>query len=97
MGRQEYDIKITVNGRPINKVIIDSHYEEKHAKSVDDQVILGLVKQLDGEFFEPDDVDENFSYFVTDKMVLGGKLYKLIWCLEDDKLYIGVINAYRRK
>ncbi len=48
MNRREYDIGITVNGRQVTKVIIDPHYELKHADSVSDQIILDLVKLLDG-------------------------------------------------
>lgn len=54
MKRREYDIEITVNGQTVHKVIIDPHYEEKHGASVDDQIVLELVKQLDGELFEPE-------------------------------------------
>lgn len=97
MSRREYDIKLTVNGRAIAKVIIDSHYEEKHADSVDDVTILSLVEQLSGQNFQPDDVDGPFQYFVTDQMELDGKKYKLVWLLEDNTLHIGVVNAYRRK
>lgn len=38
-----------------------------------------------------------YEYFVTDRLTLDKKLYKLVWLLEDDQLYIGVVNAYRRK
>lgn len=100
MQRREYGIRITVNGRKISKVIVDPHYEAKHAASVDDRLILRLVRQLDGRFFEEDDVDRPYSYFVTDDMVddmvLDGKRYKLVWLLEDEQLYVGVVNAHRR-
>lgn len=29
-------------------------------------------------------------------MKYQGKRYKLVWLLEKDKMYIGVVNAYRR-
>ena len=80
----------------MSKVIIDPHYEIKHSASVDDQVILRLVRQLDGRFFETDDVERPYSYFVTDNMVLDGKRYKLVWLLEDNEFYIGIVNAHRR-
>ncbi len=97
MSRREYDIKITVNGRAIKKVVIDPHYELKHGDSVDDPTILALVGQLDGRDFQPDDIDGSFQYFATDQMELEGKKYKLVWLLENDTLYIGVLNTYRRK
>jgi hypothetical protein len=44
MSRREYNISITVNEVLISKVIIDPHYEEKHAESINDEIILELVK-----------------------------------------------------
>jgi len=58
---------------------------------------LGLVLQLDGQLFEPEAIDTPYNYFVTDDMMLKGKRYKMVWLLEDDELYIGVVNAYRRR
>ena len=71
MQRREYSIDITVNGRRINKVIIDPHYELKHSSSVHDQIILDLVKQLDGQFFKPDGIDKPYQYFKTDNRCWG--------------------------
>lgn len=48
MDRREYDISITVNGRPVTKAVIDAHYEAKHSKSISDDIIVRLVKLLDG-------------------------------------------------
>lgn len=96
MKRREYGIEILVNRRRITKVIIDSHYEKKHSATVDDQIILKLVQTLDGEIIEPDAEDPPYSYFSQDRIELDGKFYKLIWLLEDDELYVGVVNAYRR-
>jgi hypothetical protein len=96
MKRREYDISIVVNRVQITKVIIDPHYEEKHAASVSDELILELVKTLDGQVFSPDDVEPPFSYFRTEGIELNGRLYRLIWLLEEDQIYIGVVNAYRR-
>jgi len=96
VNRREYSISITINRKRITKVIIDPHYEEKHAESVTDEIILELVKMLDGSELEADDEDPPYTYFTTDKMALNGKLYKLVWLLEDNQIYIGVVNAYRR-
>jgi len=97
MDRREYDISITVNERLITKVVIDPHYEIKHSDSISDKVILELVKLLDGGIFPWQERNKAYEYFVTDGLRLNEKLYKLVWLLEDDELYIGVVNAYRRK
>ena len=96
MSRREYSISITVNDLLITKLIIDPHYELKHSDSVSDELIIELVKKLDGLEIGEDDVDPPFTYFTSDKIELDGKLYKLIWLLEDHQIYIGVVNAYRR-
>ena len=96
MSRREYSVNVVVNGLVINKVIIDPHFEEKHAKTINDEIILELVKTLNKVEVEPDDIDGRFSYFVSDRIQYQGKTYKLIWLLEDHQIYIGVINAYRR-
>jgi len=97
MERRRYKVRLVINDQKVNEVIIDPHYEKRHKSSIDDQIILELVNMLDGGEFPRSDSDDQFEYFVTDEMNLKGKLYKLIWLLEKDKLYIGVINAYRRK
>jgi hypothetical protein len=79
MDRLEYSISITVNEILITKVIIDTHYEAKHSESINDDIILSLVKTLDGQNFEADDEKPPYSYFVTDNILLNDKAYKLIW------------------
>jgi hypothetical protein len=96
MKRREYAVNLFINRRRITKVIIDPHFEEKHSESISDQLILMLVETLDGQVFEAEQVKAPYSYFKQDRIELGGKFYRLIWLLEDDELYIGVINAYRR-
>ena len=41
MSRREYKTALVINDVIIDKVIIDSHYEEKHAESINDE-IMGL-------------------------------------------------------
>ena len=91
MKRREYNIAITINAQAVRKVLVDPHYEEKHSASIDDQIILKLVEQLDGQFFEPEALGFPYTYFVTDDMVLNGKRYKMIWLLEDKKLGMGLM------
>ncbi len=95
MSRREYDISIVFNEIEIKKVIIDPHFEEKHAESINDEIILGLVKKLNGLVLSPQDVEPPFSYF-SEQFKLNEKKYRLVWLLNGEELYIGVINAYRR-
>jgi hypothetical protein len=96
IGRREYQVMIRVNGAVINRVLIDPHYERKRSAVINDRIIVSLVKKLSGVFAAPDKVNFPFSYFVSDKMELDGKSYKLIWLLEEGQDYVGVINAHRR-
>lgn len=54
--RRDYQISITVNKRAVTRVVIDPHYEIKHADSVDDEIVLSLVNMLDGKIFTPEAV-----------------------------------------
>jgi hypothetical protein len=97
MKRREYDISVTVNFRVYTKVVIDPHYEEKHAESIDDKIILKLVQMLDREVHVPRAKDEEgFEYFVREDLVLNKKTYRLIWLTHQNEIFIGVVNAYRR-
>lgn len=96
MKRREYDISIVFNEKKIKKLIIDPHYELKHAESISDVVIISLVETLDGRVLPPEDIKPPYAYFSLDRIELNGKRYKLVWVLENDQIYIGIINAYRR-
>ena len=95
-SRRRYPVLLVVNDRQINEVIIDPHYQLKHASSVNDEIILALVKKLDGGIFESDDADDEFEYFKTEPIEYMGKSYRLVWLLKYDAMYIGVVNAFRR-
>lgn len=91
--KQEFVIKrININGKSIKRVVVDSHVR-KHIDITDD-IILDLVRQLDGTDNIPDDEKNGYQYFVN-LLLLENRQYRLIWLLEKDKLYIGVITAYR--
>ena len=92
--RRTYSITpITVNDLQISEVIIDSHYEENHS-DLNDEIILVLVRKLDGRFEAPEATDEQYSYFAT-LLELNSKQYRLVWLLEDHAIYIGIVNVYR--
>lgn len=95
--REEIQLEqqIAINGRSITKVVIDPHYKKKHVSSVTREIILALVMQLDGKYFPPVDSKEPFRYFVTEEEVKYKK-YRLVWLLERNQIYIGIINAHRR-
>ena len=97
MTRRKYSVSLTVNDQKIKTVVIDSHYEKKHAGSITDELILDLVQLLDDGDFEPESASGNFEYYVANDLILKNKKYRLIWLIEKSEIYIGVINAYRSK
>ncbi len=97
MVRRSFKINITVNGRHINHVVIDPHYELKHSDTISDSLIIELIGLLDGGDFTPEAMSKGFEYYTAENLILRDKQYRLVWLLEKDELYIGVINAYRRK
>ncbi len=56
MKRRSYKIdSILVNGKTYSEVIIDPDYEEKHSEHINDELILALVRRLDGRRELPED------------------------------------------
>ncbi len=93
--RRTYPISpILVNDRKIVQVVIDSHYEKRHSKAMRDELVLKLVAQLDGRKEVPEASKGPYSFFAT-LLEHNSKQYRLIWLLEEDAIYIGVVNAYR--
>lgn len=97
MARRSFKIDIVVNNRHIRHVVIDPHYELKHSDTISDSLVVELVCLLDGGDFTPEAVTKGFEYYTADNLFLKGKKYRLVWLIEKNQLYIGVINAYRRK
>ena len=97
MGEKRvYDLSLVINDRQITQVVIDSHYEIKHSETMNDDLILDLVCLLNNRNFEPEKIAGDFQYFKADPIILNGLSYRLIWVLEKNKIYVGVINAFRR-
>ena len=94
-GRNEYPLELTINDKLIHRLIIDQHYKEKHHGSVNDSLILDLVKTIDGETFEIERENGIFQYFTAEPVFKDDKPYRLVLllCVCDD--YLGVINAFR--
>jgi hypothetical protein len=59
-----------------------------------DALVLELVNELDGRRELPEAKTGRYSYFAT-LVERGERRYRLIWLLEEDAIYIGVVNAYR--
>ena len=94
MDRNEYSLQLSINGRQLSRVIIDQHYQEKHG-DLNDDLILKLVKPLDGGNFDIQRRSGDFEYFAIEPIYLEEKTYRvvLVLCIVDD--YLGVVNAFR--
>ena len=93
--RRSYPLRLTINGRAIEEVIIDPHYEENHPE-INDSLILALVRKLDGRELQPEERSDDWEFFMLDRLEHEEKLYRLVWCMRDNCLFIGVINCFRR-
>ena len=93
--RLEYPLKLTINGRELNRIVIDQYYRVNHSASMSDEIILDLVMTLDGKKFPPDRISDEYEYFTVEPVFRHEKPYRaiLVLCLIDD--YLGVVNAFR--
>ena len=91
-------MSLTINHKSIHRVIIDQHYRQNHAESVDDPLILELVKELDNRVLDIEAERGEFQYFKVDPVFPSDGQDRpfrliLVLCIHDD--YLGVINAFR--
>ncbi len=93
--RRSYAVNLVVNGRPVDEVVIDTHYEIRH-RDINDALILELVKELDGKEFQPEEREGEWEFFMLDRIGHQGKQYRLVWCMRDASPFLGVINCFRR-
>ncbi len=95
--QREYLLRLIVNGRTFKRVLIDSHYEIRHSDTINDALILELVKKLNGGTFEHDRVTPaGWEIYANDPWYLDGKPYRIVWCLHPEETCLGVINVFRR-
>jgi hypothetical protein len=92
--RTEYHFKVNINGRCLSHIVIDQHYAEKHVE-MNDELILELVKTLDGGNFVIENVKDGFEYFTVEPVIHEDNPYRLVLviCIFDD--FLGVVNAFR--
>lgn len=93
--RRECQLKNTifVNSRQITNIIIDPHVD-KHRDHINDDLIINLVETLDGKEYLPTSCKEGYDYFLSN-ITLGKKVFRLVWLLEEECVYIGVITAFK--
>lgn len=96
--RRRYPLKLYVNDRRFDEVLIDPHFEQRHGREMTDEIILALVRSLSGLSFVPDARDDaGFEYFKTEPLWFGGRPYRLVWLTHPEESYVGVRNAFRVK
>lgn len=94
--RRRYPAFLLINGVLINEIVIDPHYERKHSEHMSDELIVLLVKSLNGRTIDLDSINVGFKYFTMDSVRFDEKHYRLVLIMEDGESYLGVINAFRR-
>ncbi len=93
--RNEYQLEVTINRYKLTRVIIDQHYKVKHSKSIDDQIILELVKKLDGEILPIDKEEDGYLFFKVEPIIRQNAPYRLVLVIYIHDDFLGVINAFR--
>jgi hypothetical protein len=93
--RRKYPLTIHFNARRFERVEIDPHYEENHP-DMTDQIILELVKLLDGRASERIEEDSQGFFYCARELYWHGKPYRIVLTYTDEN-FLGVVNAFRVK
>ena len=97
-----YRIDIVISGQRFTKVEINPLIETvKHPnENITDELILYLLKQLDGERVKPEPKRYyKWTYYKFSPLYnWESKAYKLVWCVADDEpKVIGLMDCYRQR
>lgn len=92
---RRYSIDIKINNSHFTELWIDPHYEIKHKDSINDSLILELVKQVDGWLTTMSSEINGYQFYKAEGY-FQGKAYRLILVIPPDSGYLGIRNAYRR-
>jgi len=94
--RRVYELQGIINKRKLDKLVIDPHYEEGHGSYMTDEKIYILVHELLRiQRFVFAGRMEKWEYFEADILWID-KNYRLVFCLEDDQEYLGIVDCYRK-
>lgn len=93
-SRNEYFLKLTINNKCLESVIIDQHYTVNHP-DMDDNIILELVKMIDNGIFPIEDEKDGFEYFTVESVIHNKRPYRLVLLLCVGEDFLGVVNAFR--
>ena len=93
--RTEHVVSIMINERRLNRIVIDQHYLTKHADSMNDELILDLVKSIDGGFYDVESEDSLFQYLVAEPVFNMKRPYRLVMVIALYSDYLGIVNAFR--
>ena len=94
METKEYKLSLLINGRKLSRVIISQHYKVNHPE-MSDPLILRLMSELNGQFFDVEEAKGDFEYFKAEPVVLEDKPYRVVFLLCVGEDFLGVVNAFR--
>ena len=94
MRREEYKLELRFNGRVISRLIIDQHYKIAHPE-ISDELILELVKMLDGLRRNVDSENFSFEYYKEEPLIYNNQPYRLVFLIPKGEDFLGIINAFR--
>jgi hypothetical protein len=86
---------IIVNKISIKEIYIDPYWKKHQDEGISEELIIELVKLLDTKRSEAGKRYDDWVYYAEEPLFFNDKAYCLVWCLEDDKNYLEVIDCYR--
>ena len=96
----EYDYfrlkkSLLINGVLIKEIYINPYWEKHKEEGISKELIVELVKLLPVEELGVGKRYDKWVYYYQEPIFYNDKVYCLVFCLEDEKNYIEIVNCYR--